>query len=159
MNLTSTPKELKKYLASTEYLSRETIENFRRNSEQEERQKILSDKLESFIIERCPNCGAYGFYRWHFLGKLKHPDCRWSWYVKTGTYIRAKFKDAFSSVFSDVKQDVVGSGIAVHKGCFDVISDLAFSIASFFLVILPITIMLIPIQLFCRLTQPKPKNR
>jgi|SRR5579872_1062493 len=43
--------------------------------------------LSDFTYHACPKCTQSGQFRIHLLGTLKHPDCGWHGYMKTGAYI------------------------------------------------------------------------
>ena len=43
--------------------------------------------LHDFTFHICPKCKEEGQFRIHFLGRLEHPDCQWSGYMGTGSYI------------------------------------------------------------------------
>lgn len=43
--------------------------------------------LHGFTGQTCPKCKEEGQFKIHFLGRLNHPECQWSGYMGTGSYI------------------------------------------------------------------------
>jgi len=43
--------------------------------------------LSDFHAHTCPKCGEQGQFKIHFLGRLEHPECHWTGYMDTGSYI------------------------------------------------------------------------
>jgi uncharacterized protein YecT (DUF1311 family) len=43
--------------------------------------------LSDFTADTCPRCGGQGQFKILFLGRLEHPECHWTGYMGTGSYI------------------------------------------------------------------------
>jgi hypothetical protein len=46
-----------------------------------------SATVSDFHAHTCPKCGEQGQFKIHFLGRLEHPECHWTGYMGTGSYI------------------------------------------------------------------------
>lgn len=75
----------------------------------------------------CPKCGAVGFFKVRFLGKLLHSDCGWTGYMDSGTYFLYQLKSAyisgfeFTMIFQDEKKDgpgIIGILVSLLWGLF-----------------------------------------
>jgi tetratricopeptide (TPR) repeat protein len=55
--------------------------------------------LSNFTGHTCPKCGDAGQFKIHFLGRLEHsdPDCQWTGYMGTGSYIGFQIAQIFHS--------------------------------------------------------------
>lgn len=146
MVFTNTQEELQHYCAENEYISLNMIESFSQRLEQEKKGKTLSKALREHIRGQCPDCGAAGAFKWHFLGQLKHPECG-SWYVGHGIYLRRQLRA--------VLKESVGATLGSRGGCLE-------AIFSFFLVItigIPLIVLLIPTRAIASFMQSKAKAK
>ncbi len=53
--------------------------------------------LHPFYELSCPHCGATGHYKGRILGRVRHPECGFTWYVRPPHYIRKQLAAAFHS--------------------------------------------------------------
>jgi len=53
--------------------------------------------LSHFTGQACPKCKEEGQFKIHFLGRLEHPECQWSGYMGTGSYIGFQITQIFHS--------------------------------------------------------------
>ncbi len=147
MAYTQTEREVADYCNNNEFISMKVFDEFKSRLERENNFSTFSYHLEKFAKSTCPKCNTQGFFKWHFLGKLKHPEGGFEWYTNPGVYIVKQLKDIFK----------MGGDIAVsgddNPGCSGFI--IGFLIAIFFR--LPFTLILIPIQAIVSLTQKKPE--
>lgn len=93
-----------KYFRGREFVEAGTIESFRQQLSPDDA-VALSIALEPFVAAVCPSCSASGYFRFHFLGKLRHSECDCSWYMTTGQYTGRQFRRAFAT-----GADIAGSG-------------------------------------------------
>lgn len=157
MSLTPTEREFYLYCDTNEFIPQSVIENFRRRLERENNLIALSVGLEKFRSDACPNCNAVGAYKWHFLGKLSHPDCGWSWYVGPGAYTGAQLKAVFRT---GMNLSAEAYGDAEKKG--EKAGGCLGAVFSFILGIcfrLPFALIMIPIQAIVSLSQNKPESQ
>jgi hypothetical protein len=153
LGLSRTQRELYEYCDKNDFVTAGTIEEFRRRLEQENNIQTLSFALEKFINDTCPNCSATGAFKYHFMGKLRHPHCGWSWYVDPGTYIASQFKAVFrtgAELGGDMIADAEKRG---ERGCGGAI--VGFILGA--IIRLPFALVMIPIQLIFSLSQRKPE--
>lgn len=151
MALTSTEKELYDCCRNNEFLSAETIENFRQRLTQEGNLNSLVIALEDFTPGACPKCNASGTFKWHFLGKLTHPPCSESWYVPPGTYSVRQLKAVFRTgrnMGGEMSMDAEKKG---EKGYAEMIFGFLFGAAFR----LPFAVLMMPIQAVASLSQKK----
>lgn len=153
MALTKTQKELYDYCDKNDFVSADTIEEFKKRLEEEGNVKTLSYALEKFVSDICPNCNVPGAFKWHFLGKLTHPACGWSWYAAPGTYIGAQFKGVFRTgmeIGGDMLADSERKG--EKGGCLGAIFGFIMGVCFR----LPFALLMMPIQAIVSLCQKKP---
>ena len=153
MGLTATQREVYAYCDKNDFVSADTIEEFKRRLEEENSVKTLSYALEKFVTGVCPKCGGAGAFKWHFLGKLRHPNCGWSWYVSPGTYIGAQLKGIFRTgmeIGGDVLADSEGKGES--GGCLGAVFGFIMGVCFR----LPFALLMMPIQAIVSLCQKKP---
>ncbi len=53
--------------------------------------------LSNFTGQACPRCAANGYFKIAFLGRIRHPDCQWSGFMGTGSYIGFQISQVFHS--------------------------------------------------------------
>lgn len=155
MALTPIAKEFWKYCDTHDFISLQIFNDFKNKLEQENNKVAFEVGLEKFLQGSCPNCNTPGAYKWHFMGKLKHPDCGWTWYLGPGKYVAEQLKAVFRAGFglgSDMHEpDKKGEG----GGCLGAI----FGFILGFFVRLPFALLMIPIQAVVSLTQQKPDKK
>jgi hypothetical protein len=110
--------------------------------------------LHDFTEAQCPKCTEPGYYKIHFLGQLKHPECGTGWYMGPGGYIGFQFASVFHSGIQaggSMKEDSDRKGQSGGwiSGIFGFL----------FVAILraALAFVLIPIQAVVSLSQSKPK--
>jgi len=152
MSLTNAEKEILEHLKTNEYVSPSTIENFARKLNEEGQGGELPIMLEEFVETKCPSCGADGRFKWHFLGRLAHPDWRSSWYVHPGQYFKERMKRVLragmsfgGSTLEEAKNRGEDGGLI--GAIFSTIIGIAF--------MLPFSIAILPIQTIFSLRQEK----
>lgn len=111
--------------------------------------------LHSFFETSCPMCGEGGHFKGHFLGRLGHPACGSTWYVRPLSYMG---KQATAVYHSGLRAGGSVKGEASRKG--DRVGGwiqgfLAFYFAAVLRAML--AVVLIPIQATVSLAQQKPK--
>lgn len=156
MSLTKTAKEFYQYCNTHEFIPESVIEKFKTRLEQEDNLMVLSVGLEKFRDDRCPNCNATGLFKWHFLGKLKHPDCGWSWFVGPGAYTGAQLRSVFRTgmeIGAEIHSDAEKKG--EKGGCIG--AFFGFFIGLGFR--LPFALLMIPIQAIVSLSQSRPEAK
>jgi len=113
--------------------------------------------LEKFHPASCPQCGATGVYKWHFLGQLKHPDCGWSWYVNPGEYAKKQLGASFRVGMNIAAEAYSDSERKGEKGAGCVGAIFGFFIGLFFR--LPFSIAMFLVQPIAYFTQKKPESQ
>ena len=53
-----------------------------------------------FVPGGCLVCGTTGMFRWHFLGRLHHPECGRRWLVTPGVYLKRQLTAIFKWSFA-----------------------------------------------------------
>ncbi len=152
---TSTENAVFDFFKRNEYASPSVIDEFQQRLKAEGDNVTFNAATLDFIANECPNCGAVGLFRFHFLGKLKHPDCNTEWCVRPGTYALRQLRSvvyAGASFGSDTADSAKKKG---EKGVFEGI--FGFIVGAIFRLVLAIT--LIPIQAVVSLIQSKPVNQ
>lgn len=152
---TQTAREFYQYCDAHEFIPEAILNDFKRRLEQEDNLVAFSVGLEKFQTDICPQCSAAGAYKWHFLGKLQHPECGWSWYVSPGTYMGEQFGSVFKTgmefgagIYSDSeKKGEKGAGCI--GAIFGFVIGLSFR--------LPFAIVMSFIQSIVYLAQKKPE--
>ena len=147
MKTTQTQKEVEDFFYANEYVSPSTIETFKEKLSKESGRKglkTLSTALKDFANEQCPNCGVAGSYKWHFLGKLHHPDCGFFWYVRHKTYVKHWIKATLKAG--------VEMGGATRGGCLDALYNLFLTIV----IGIPLVIVIVPIRVIVSIKQGRP---
>lgn len=156
MSLTTNAREFYKYRDSHDFISPQVLEGFRVKLEREGNIGSFNYGLEKFLDASCPNCNASGVFKWHFLGRLKHPECGWSWYVGIGTYaveqLRAVFRTGME-ISADAANDAEKRG--EKHGCISIIFEVLLGV----FLRLPFAILMIPIQAIFSIAQKKPEKR
>lgn len=156
MTLTTTQTEVYSYCEQNDYISPTQEESFRQRLEREGNIQTLAFAMEKFISETCPRCGLTGEYKYHFFGRLRHPNCQWSWYVGPGTYIVVQLKGVFRTGMEagagmkeeyDKKGERGGWVGAIFGFIFGAIFRLIFAA------------IMVPIQAVVSLTQSKPETQ
>lgn len=152
MDFTDMERQVVDYCNNNDFVSAATIEDFREKLKQEDNLGTLAFALEKFVGTACPKCNEPGSFKWHFLGKLIHPDCGWSWYVGPGKYIVKQLKAVFvagvgagAGMTEPDKRGESGGFIGAIFGFF---MGVAFR--------LPFALLMIPIQAIVSLVQKKP---
>jgi len=154
MGLTQTQSKFNSYCDSHDYISESVLEEFKNKLEAEGNQRTFLFGLEKFMPNTCPKCGTNGAFKWHFLGKLKHPDCGWSWYMGPGTYIGSQMKAVFRAGFeigAEMSDDAEKKG---EKGILEAIFGFLCGVS----IRLPFALLMIPIQAVVSLAQQKPES-
>ncbi|MCK5257292.1 MAG: hypothetical protein KAQ81_14770 [Deltaproteobacteria bacterium] len=153
MGLTATQKEVYAYCDKNDFVSADTIKEFKKRLEEEGNAKTLSYALDKLVTGACPNCNAAGAFKWHFLGKLSHPVCGSSWYVAPGTYMGRQMKGVFrtgieigGNIFEDSEKKGESGGCL--GATFGFILGVCFR--------LPFALLMMPIQAIVSLCQKKP---
>lgn len=155
MSLTQNQKEVYNFCDNNDFISIQKYEEFRKALEAEGNLDTLSFATEKFIDATCIKCNSEGIFKFHFLGKLNHPQCGQSWYVSPGTYILKQLRSVFKSgmnIAADTSLDAEKKG--EKQGC--IMAAFMFTIG--FIFRLALAIVLIPIQLIVSLLQKKPNN-
>lgn len=155
MGLTQTQSNFYSYCDSHDYISESVLEEFRNKLEAEGNQHTLLFGLKKFVSDFCPKCGANGAFKFHFLGKLKHPDCGFSWYVDPGSYIGKQLKAVVSSgVEASFEMGDSTERRGEKAGCLTAIFGFLCGVS----IRLPFALLMIPIQAVVSLTQQKPES-
>lgn len=153
MALTNTEREVYDYCDKNDFVSADTIEEFKKRLEEEGNLYTLKYALEKFIDEACPKCGRTGAFKWHFLGKLNHPDCGWNWYADPGTYIVQQLKGVFrtgAEIGGEMIADSEKKG--ERGGCLEMIFGFILGVCFR----LPFALLMMPIQAIVSLSQKNP---
>lgn len=156
MALTQTEREFYEYCRNHEFIPAPILSGFTRRLEQEDNRIAISVGLDKFITDSCPNCNDSGAFKWHFMGKLRHPGCGWSWYVGPGTYAAAQLKAVFRTgmeLGTEMGDDTDRRG--EKGGCLGAI--MGFIMGIFFR--LPFALAMIPIQTIASLSQKQSKPK
>lgn len=148
-----TPKQAAFYqfCGAQEFIAPDQLELWRQELEKEGNLQTVGFGLEEFLETACQSCGASGHFRWHFLGRMSHPGCGWSWYADPGTYIVEQFRRSFRAgmeVGADAASDSRGGASGCLGGLF------GFLIGS--ITRLTFAVFLLPVQAVVSLTQAKP---
>lgn len=96
MPLSATQQRIIRQSANAEYISAATLEEWRQ-AIQAGGTRMPFVVWEEFVPATCPGCAAEGIFRFHFLGRLRHPDCNTSWYLPPGTYSSIQLRAVFSA--------------------------------------------------------------
>jgi hypothetical protein len=80
---------------SSEFIPEEIVEHYQQALAAGGHQVAYVVGLIKFTAHVCPRCGARGQFKIHFLGCLRHPECEWSGYMKTGFYIGYQIAQIF----------------------------------------------------------------
>lgn len=152
MGLTKTKRAFYDLRQRNDFISVDTLQNFERDLSEEGNSLTFSVGLKEFIMTSCVKCNAPGAFKWHFLGKLRHPDCGWTWYVSPGSYLAGQFRGAFRAGLEaggDAGADAEKKG---KKGYAETIFTFLF--VSFFR--LAFGLLMTPVQVIVSLAQSKP---
>jgi hypothetical protein len=146
------------YCVKNDFVSPEMVERFRQMLEPENNLTTLSWALEDFVDEACPNCQAAGKYRFHFMGKLNHSQCGWSWFLGPGSYSAIQIGKVFRTGME------LGAGTASKAeedrgGCLSQFFGMIFGFILGVIVRLPFALLMIPVQALFSLSQPKPQTK
>jgi SH3 domain-containing protein len=154
MAFTPTQKELHDLCDRNEFISKEEMASFMKRLEAEGNAYSFKFALEKFLLIDCPKCRASGAFKWHFLGKLSHPDCGRSWFVGPGEYIVAQLKAVFRT-----GGEIAGSAISdAEKKGESGFAGMIFGFLMGVMIRLPFAIMMIPIQAVVSLCQSNKDN-
>lgn len=154
MAFTPTQKELHDLCNRNEYISKEEMASFMKRLEAEGNAYSLKFALEKFLLTECPKCKASGAFKWHFLGKLSHPDCGRSWFVGPCEYIVAQLKAVFRT-----GGEIAGSAISdAEKKGESGFAGMIFGFLMGVMIRLPFAILMIPIQAVVSLCQSNKDN-
>jgi hypothetical protein len=154
MAMTAAQKEAYALARSREYIPTPALESCRQRLLQDGNLQTFRFAFEDFEPAECPACGASGAFRFHFLGRLVHPDCATTWYVKPGTYASAQLKRAFragASAAGGMADQAETKGGATAAGVFGFIVGALFRSA--------VALVLIPIQALVSLNQKRPERK
>lgn len=157
MAFTQTAKEFYHYCNTHEFIPPTVLEDFHERLEREDNLIVFSVGLEEFIMETCANCNTAGAYKWHFMGKLTHPDCGWFWYVNPGEYAKKQLGASFRAgmnIAAEAYSDAERKG---EKGTGCVGAIFSFFIGLSFR--LPFAIAMSLIQPIAYFTQKKPESQ
>jgi hypothetical protein len=155
MGLTQTEREVISYCNSHDFISESILNKLGMKLEQEGNLAFLNIAMEKFREDSCPKCGVDGAFKWHFLGRLKHPDCGWAWYVGPGTYIGKQLKAVLLTgmgIGGQVTEDAEKKG---ERGCLGAIFGFILGI----IIRLPFALLMIPIQAIISIAQRKPESK
>ncbi|MBU1172882.1 MAG: hypothetical protein KKD44_25260 [Proteobacteria bacterium] len=155
MDITKTQHEVFEFFRNHDFVPTETIEDYGARLENEGNEHTLIYVLNDFKLAECPRCGTAGAYKWHFLGKLNHPECGYAWFVTPGNYIGAQIKGVFRTgmdLGGSLGDDADKKGEGAASGCLSIV--IGFLMGAMFR--LPFALAMIPIQALARLGQEKP---
>jgi hypothetical protein len=79
----------------SEFISKETVDRWLTSLYAAGSHVAAMIGLNNFTGHICPRCSAPGHFKIHFLGSLNHPECGWSGYMKTGSYIGHQIAQIF----------------------------------------------------------------
>ena len=110
--------------------------------------------LSDFTEHLCPQCGAQGQFKIHFLGRLNHPRaCGWEGYMKTGSYIGHQLAQVFhtgiragGAMHNDAKKKPNSNGAWIY-------GVLGFLFVAMFRIM--VAVVLIPLHCIAALFQPR----
>ena len=96
-------QELVRFIAGREFISyeenhviHEALDELPREL-REYGKAVYYRTASDFVDAECLKCSDAGFFRWHFLGKLTHPECWTSSYVGPGYYLKRQIRATFAS--------------------------------------------------------------
>jgi hypothetical protein len=153
MSITRAEQAVCAYFNEHKFVELVVIQQFQRQLEAEDNLSTLGLAMESFVETTCPNCSTAGFARFHFLGRLVHPDCGWTWYATPGMYIGRQFSAAFETGMEsaiDATNDSKSKAESFFGGMFGFLVSATSR--------LMLAAVLIPIQAVLSLTQKKPAS-
>lgn len=156
MSFTSTQLEIYEYCRKADFISSAEIEKFWNRLDQDGHVSTLPTVLEKFLSYSCPNCRAHGAFKWHFLGKLRHPSCNFTWYVGPRTYAVEQLRAVFTLGTSfdatiGTTADKKGVKVVGYMGA-------RFGFILIILLRLSCALLMITIQTPISLTQRKPES-
>lgn len=155
MTITQNQRAVYSYCDNNDFISPSKFEEFKAALQAEGNLETLSFATEKFIAAPCPKCNAEGLFKFHFLGKLNHPQCGQGWYVSPGAYMLKQLGSVFKSgmnIAADTSIDAEKKG--EKQGFFAT----AFMFIIGFVFRLALAIILIPIQIIVSLLQSKPSS-
>jgi hypothetical protein len=153
MSLTQNQQAVYTYCDNNDFISPSKFEEFKSDLEAEDNLQTLSFAVEKFIQASCPKCNTEGLFKFHFLGKLNHPQCGQSWYVSPGTYMLKQLGSVFKSGMNIAAETSID---AEKKGEKQGFFATAFMFIIGFVFRLAVALVLIPIQIVVSLLQSKP---
>jgi hypothetical protein len=155
MGFTQKQKEVHTYCDQHDFIPGEVVEQFTRELEADGNLQTLAFALEDFLEGSCKKCTTVGMFKWHFLGRLQHPACNYSWYVTPGTYVGEQLRRSIRAgmdMGADMHEDTKKKG---EPGGW-LVAILGFVVGTAFR--LTFAIISIPAQLIFSLSQPKTHN-
>ena len=140
---------------SSDFIKQDVVVHYREQLSKRRKHAAIVVGLHDFTETRCPKCTAIGFYKIHFLGQLKHPQCGRGWYMGVGGYIGFQLASVFhsgiragGSMKEDSDRKGQGGGWTAGIVGFFMVAVLRAALAA----------ILIPIQAVLSLSQTKPSR-
>lgn len=135
-------KEILTYFHKKEYISDTEVIEIKNKLKEKKNLTLFYSLFNKYVYHACPNCKSTGFFKWHFWGKLVHPNCDWYWYSNPRAYIRRQFNRFFKM---SIDLGVEAANISEKEGKNGVVSGILGFIVGIILSI-PIVLTIIPIQ-------------